>query len=86
MTASDGPDDQGPWIEQRYHALPGFEGNHPLLGSWVVADRACGLGVREDDSLITQDTSRFVPHVIVADDSVRASLEAFSRDGGSLRA
>jgi glutathionylspermidine synthase len=62
---SDGPDDQGPWIEQRCHPLPDFDGNHPLLGSWVVADRACGLGVREDASLITQDTSRFVPHVIL---------------------
>jgi glutathionylspermidine synthase len=70
---SDGPDDQGPWIEQRYHALPEFDGNHPLLGSWVVADRACGLGVREDSSLITQDTSRFVPHVIV---TAKGSLRA----------
>jgi glutathionylspermidine synthase len=64
--ASDGPDDAGPWIEQRYHALPEFDGNFPLLGSWVVADRAAGLGIREDRSRITQDSSRFVPHVIDA--------------------
>lgn len=90
--SSDGPDTQGPWVEQRYHPLPEFEGRHPLLGSWVVADRACGLGIREDDSRITQDTSRFVPHVILptdrpaplrADpaehDAVAAATDAFSQ-------
>jgi glutathionylspermidine synthase len=63
---TDGPDAGGPWIEQRYHPLPDFDGNFPLVGSWVVADRAAGMGVREDRTRITQDTSRFVPHVIVA--------------------
>ena len=62
---SDGPYDDAPLIRQAFHALPKFDGGYPLIGSWVVADRACGLGVREDASLITQDTSRFVPHVIV---------------------
>lgn len=61
---TDGPDASGPWIEQRYHPLPTFDGHYPLIGSWVVADRAVGMGVREDRSPITQDTSRFVPHVI----------------------
>ena len=64
LLASDGPDAAGPWIEQHYHALPDFDGNFPLIGSWVIADRAAGMGVREDRSRITQDTSRFVPHVI----------------------
>lgn len=90
--ASDGPDTRGPWIEQRYHALPEFEGRHPLVGSWVVADRACGVGIREDDSRITQDTSRFVPHVILPGarpaqsrvdhapgDPVASATDAFSR-------
>lgn len=88
--SSDGPDTQGPWIEQRYHALPDFDGNYPLLGSWVVADQPCGLGIREDASRITQDTSRFVPHVIepggapaahevVGGDAIHSATEAFSR-------
>jgi glutathionylspermidine synthase len=34
-----------------------------LIGSWVVGDVASGIGIREDDSLITKDSSRFVPHV-----------------------
>ena len=28
-------------------------------------DQAAGIGIREDDSLITRDTARFVPHAIV---------------------
>lgn len=62
---SDGPYTDAPWIRQAFHPLPQFDGGYPLVGSWVVADRACGIGVREDASLITQDTSRFVPHAIV---------------------
>ncbi|MGH8031450.1 MAG: glutathionylspermidine synthase family protein [Luteimonas sp.] len=62
---SDGPYDDGPSIRQRYHPLPEFDGNYPLVGSWVIADQPAGMGLREDRSLITQDTSRFVPHAIV---------------------
>lgn len=64
--ASDGPYDTAPTIRQAYHPLPDFDGNHPLIGSWVVADTAVGMGLREDRSLITQNTSRFVPHVILS--------------------
>ena len=38
---------------------------HAVLGSWMVGDTACGLGMREDGSRITKDLSRFVPHVIL---------------------
>jgi glutathionylspermidine synthase len=60
-----GPDGEGPCIVQRFHPLPEFDGNFPLIGSWLVADRAAGMGLREDRSRITQDSSRFVPHAIV---------------------
>ncbi len=60
-----GPYGNGPAIVQAYHPLPGFDGNYPLVGSWIVADRASGVGMREDATLITQDTSRFVPHAII---------------------
>ncbi len=65
---------QGPCIRQAWHPLPEMGGAHPLLGSWVVADRACGLGIREDRSPVTQDTARFVPHAIL--DEPRAVLLA----------
>ena len=67
---SDGPYD-GPCIRQALHPLAEFDGHRALLGSWVVGDRACGLGIREDRSPITRDTARFVPHVI--EDGVQAA-------------
>jgi glutathionylspermidine synthase len=63
---TDGPYREGPFVRQAWHPLPQFEGGFPLIGSWVIGDRACGMGVREDATAITLDTSRFVPHAIVA--------------------
>jgi glutathionylspermidine synthase len=54
-----------PCVYQEYHPLPSFDGNYPVLGSWMVNGYACGMGIREDRDLITQNTSRFVPHVIL---------------------
>ncbi len=78
--ATEGPDADGPWIEQRYHPLKEFDGNYPLIGSWVVADRAVGMGLREDCSRITQDTSRFVPHVIEAPAAAETGLLSLAPD------
>ena len=36
----------------------------PYLGSWIVGDTACGLGIREDINPVTHDSSRFIPHLI----------------------
>jgi glutathionylspermidine synthase len=60
-----GPYGDSPWVRQMFHPLPKFAGGHALIGSWVIGDRAAGIGIREDNSLITQDTARFVPHVVV---------------------
>lgn len=60
-----GPYADAPLIRQAFHPLPCFDGNYTLIGSWVIGDRACGIGVREDRSLITKDTSRFLPHIFV---------------------
>lgn len=40
------------------------DGKHPMLGVWMVGSDAVGLGIREDDTLITQNNSRFIPHVV----------------------
>ncbi|MGP8291369.1 glutathionylspermidine synthase family protein [Vreelandella zhanjiangensis] len=63
--AVDGPYIDSPWIRQAYHPMPRFGNHHALIGSWVVGDRACGIGVREDVGRITKDSSCFVPHAIV---------------------
>jgi len=50
------------YVWQSYCPLPVFDGNHALVGSWVIAGEAAGIGMREDDRRITRNTSRFVPH------------------------
>lgn len=53
-------------VVQAYAPLFECDGQHAVLGSWMVGDRAAGLGMREDSSRITRNLSRFVPHVIDA--------------------
>lgn len=53
------------FVYQQYAALPNFDGNRPVIGSWIIGGETAGMGIRESDSLITQNTSRFVPHYFV---------------------
>jgi glutathionylspermidine synthase len=50
------------FVYQAHAPLPAFDGNYPVIGSWVVASQPAGMGIREDSTAITRDTSRFVPH------------------------
>ena len=50
------------YVYQAYSALPDFNGNFPVIGSWIVGDEAAGMGIRENTQQITTNTSRFVPH------------------------
>lgn len=52
------------YVVQEAARIPDFGGRYPVLGSWLVASQPCGLGIREDATPITKDTSRFVPHII----------------------
>ena len=58
-----GGDYGGPFVYQELHRLPEYDGNFPVIGSWMVNGNACGIGIREDRSPITQNLSRFVPHI-----------------------
>lgn len=51
-------------VFQQWSPLPSFDGNRPVLGSWIVGDDAAGLGIRETDGPITDEDARFVPHRI----------------------
>jgi glutathionylspermidine synthase len=53
----------GPFVYQEFRPLPRFDLNCPVIGSWIVNGYACGIGIREDDTLITGNLSRFVPHL-----------------------
>jgi glutathionylspermidine synthase len=50
------------FIWQAYHALPVFDGNYTVIGSWIVGELPAGIGIREDATPITKNSSRFVPH------------------------
>jgi len=50
------------FVYQGLAPLPSFTGRYPVIGSWVVGEEAAGIGIREDDSPITRNSSRFVPH------------------------
>jgi glutathionylspermidine synthase len=64
QTVTGGRYADGPFIYQAYHALPDFNGNRPVIGSWLVNHEAHGMGIRESDTEITDNFSRFVPHII----------------------
>ena len=61
--ATPGPYGAEGFVHQAWAELPCADGRYPVLGSWVVAGKPCGLGIREDASPITTDASRFVPHL-----------------------
>lgn len=63
--AIDGPYGEEGMIVQAYHSLPKFGDNYTLIGSWLIGDKAAGISIREDASLITQDLSRYLPHIIL---------------------
>ena len=50
------------FIWQAYHELPAFGGNYTVIGSWIVGEEPAGIGIREDTTPITKNSSRFVPH------------------------
>lgn len=55
--------DEG-YVYQELFALPDFDDNYPVIGSWIIGQEPAGMGIREAKNLITDNKSRFVPHVI----------------------
>ncbi|MDB5683961.1 MAG: hypothetical protein JWM38_1722 [Sphingomonas bacterium] len=51
-------------VRQAFHAPPAFGGGYPVIGAWIVGDEAAGIGVREDNGIVTRNLARFVPHYI----------------------
>lgn len=58
----EGPYDTERSVYQAYAPLPTFDGNHAVIGSWVIDGVPRGIGIRESDGPITEDSARFVPH------------------------
>ncbi|GAB4094323.1 glutathionylspermidine synthase family protein [Flaviaesturariibacter terrae] len=52
------------YVFQELFELPEFDGNYPVIGSWIIGQEPAGMGIREADGLVTDNKSRFVPHLI----------------------
>jgi glutathionylspermidine synthase len=65
LVKTPGPYESAHNIVQQYYPLPKFGPSHTLIGSWLVNDKAAGISIREDSSLVTQDMARYIPHVIL---------------------
>lgn len=65
IAASPGPYGEEGFIYQEYCPLPAFGDDFTLIGSWLVDDQPAGISVREDKNPITQDLSRYIPHIIL---------------------
>jgi glutathionylspermidine synthase len=65
VLSAQGPYGEEGFIYQEYFPMAKFADNHTLIGSWLVGDKAAGISVREDASVITQDLSRYLPHIIL---------------------
>ena len=60
-----GHGENGEHIYQALRPLPAMGAGYPVIGSWIVRDEAAGIGIREGEGPVTQNTSRFVPHFFV---------------------
>lgn len=56
---------QGGFVVQQAVSLFQSAAGHAVIGSWMVGDHACGIGMREDGGAITRNMSRFLPHIIL---------------------
>lgn len=58
------------FVVQEFAPLPAFDAPdsdlpvHPMVGVWMIDGEPSGLAVRESTTLVTDNQSRFVPHVI----------------------
>jgi glutathionylspermidine synthase len=53
------------YVYQEIAPLYESEGNFAVLGSWYITDQgAAGMGIRESTKMVTDNLSRFVPHII----------------------
>jgi glutathionylspermidine synthase len=78
---TEGPYGAEGYVHQAYAELPCVGGRYPVIGSWLVAEAPAGIGIREDDTPITTDTSRFVPHYFDAQPFDAQPFDAMPPEG-----
>lgn len=52
------------FVFQQLADIPEFDGQHPVIGSWIVGQEAAGMGIRESSGAVTDNFAQFVPHII----------------------
>jgi len=50
------------YVYQEYRELPSFNGNRPVVGSWLIGGETAGMGIKETTSHIHDNMSTFCPH------------------------
>jgi glutathionylspermidine synthase len=55
--------DEG-FVFQQKADLSYQDGNYAIIGSWVIGGEAAGMSIRESHTMITDNLSRFIPHLI----------------------
>jgi glutathionylspermidine synthase len=58
-----GPYGEEGFVCQALARIPDLGGAFPVIGSWVIDGVAAGIGIRESQTLVTNNLSCFVPHV-----------------------
>lgn len=52
-------------VYQELVPIRSFDGRYPVMGSWIIGGEASGIGIRETSTLITDNMSNFIPHIIL---------------------
>lgn len=65
VTGTDGDYGEEGLVYQALAPIPEIDGNCPVIGSWVIDGQPAGMGIRESRGPITDNLSRFVPHMLV---------------------
>jgi glutathionylspermidine synthase len=65
IEATEGRYADKPLIYQAAGVVPQFDGQHVVIGSFVVGDQPAGIILRESESAIVRGESRVVPHYVM---------------------
>lgn len=57
--------DKWGYMYQKWHNLPNHDGFKPIIGSWIIGDKACGMSIREDENVVTGHNAFFASHIFV---------------------
>jgi glutathionylspermidine synthase len=60
---TEGPYGEEGFIYQAIARIPNFDSAFPVIGSWLIDGAAAGIGIRESETPVTNNLSRFVPHL-----------------------